>query len=61
MQSYEHFPIVMPSAVFPPSRVCFRKVQANGLQQKYIDNEQFNPDIKMTSVLVPDNAVEEAF
>jgi len=51
----------MPSAVFPPSRVCFRKVQANGLQQKYIDNEQFNHDIKMTSVLVPDNAVEEAF
>jgi len=41
--------------------VCFRKVQANGLQQKYIDNEQFNLVIKMTSALVPENSVDEAF
>lgn len=61
MQSYEHSLIVMSSALFPPSKVCFRKVQANGLQQKYIDNEQFNLVIKMTSALVPENAVDETF
>ena len=45
------------------AQCAYCKVQANGLQQKYIEDEQFNLDIKMIPALasVPEDAVEEAF
>ena len=45
------------------AQCVYRKVQANGLQQKYIEDKQFNLDIKMIPALafVPEDAVEEAF
>jgi len=48
---------------FHLAQCVYRKVQANGLQQKYIEDEQFNLDIKMIPALafVPEDAVEETF
>ena len=48
---------------FHLAQCYYRKVQANGPQQKYIDDEQFNLDIKMLPALafVPEDAVEDAF
>jgi glycine cleavage system regulatory protein len=49
--------------LFHLAQCVYRKVQANGLQQKYTEDEQFNLNIKMIPALafVPEDAVEEAF